>query len=262
MDLGLAGRRALVTAATGGIGEQIARVLAAEGAEVLINGRTADTVEAALQRARRDLPNARVAPLVADCSTAEGCEQAVAAAGQVDILVNNLGVYEAVPFLETTDRQWLDAFETNILSGVRLSRKLIGQMLARDYGRIVFIASEAALAPAPELPHYSATKTMQLAVSRTLAELTRGTHVTVNAVLPGSSRTAGVADFVSGLFPELTPEDAERRFMDENRPTSLIARLIDPREVADVVAFVCSDRASALNGSTVRVDGGIVRFIM
>jgi 3-oxoacyl-[acyl-carrier protein] reductase len=261
MDLGLKGSRALVTASTGGIGREIARSLAREGATVYINGRSAQAVDAALADIRASVPGARLEGLVANNANAQGCEETVALLPDVDVLVNNLGIYEAVPFTETTDAQWQEAFEVNVMSGVRLGRHYLQGMLARRSGRIVFLSSEAAIAPAPELPHYSASKSMTLAVSRTLAELTKGTAVTVNAVVPGSTRTEGVRAFVQGLFPALPYEEAERHFVAENRSTSIIARLIDPAEVADLVAFVCSQRASAINGAALRVDGGIVRSI-
>lgn len=261
MDLQLEGRKALVTASSGGIGLEIARVLAREGAAVVVNGRTRTAVEATIAAIGAAVPGARLDPLVADNGTAAGCRHTLAQVPEVDILVNNLGVYEAVPFCDTTDEAWLRLFEINILSGVRLSRHYIRGMLARGHGRIVFIASEAAIAPAPELPHYSATKTMELSISRNLAELTKGTGVTVNAVLPGSTRTDGVRTFVQNLFPELPYAEAEARFMRESRASSLIARLIDPAEVAATVAFVCSGPASAINGAAVRVDGGIVRSV-
>ncbi|SEF25236.1 SDR family oxidoreductase [Variovorax sp. NFACC27] len=261
MDLGLEGARALVTASTGGIGREIARALAREGAIVHVNGRTAQAVDAALVDLRESAPGARLEGLVANNGDARGCGETIALLPEIDILVNNLGIYEAVPFTQTTDAQWLESFEVNVMSGVRLGRHYIQGMLQRGRGRIVFLSSEAAIVPAPELPHYSASKSMLLSVSRTLAELTRGSAVTVNAVVPGSTRTEGVRAFVQELFPELPYEEAERRFVAENRGTSIIARLIDPLEVADLVAFVCSRRASAINGAALRVDGGIVRSI-
>lgn len=261
MDLGLQGARALVTASTDGIGREIARTLAREGATVYINGRTAQAVDAALVDLRETTPGARLEGLVANNGDARGCDETISLLPDIEILVNNLGIYEAVPFTQTTDAQWFQSFDVNVMSGVRLSRHYIQGMLARGKGRIVFLSSEAAIAPAPELPHYSATKSMTLAVSRTLAELTKGTAVTVNAVVPGSTRTAGVRAFVQGLFPDLPYEEAERRFVAENRSTSIIARLINPDEVANLVAFVCSQQASAINGAALRVDGGIVRSI-
>jgi len=261
MDLQLSGRRALITASTGGIGWEIARTLAEEGTEVIVNGRSQGSVDAALARIRDAVPGASVRGVVGDAGTAEGCEAIIAAVGEVDILVNNLGIYEVSAFVDTTDDEWLRLFEVNILSGVRLSRHFVSGMLTRDSGRIVFISSEAALTPAQEMPHYSATKTMELSISRNLAELTKGTKVTVNVVLPGSTRTAGVRTFVQDLFPDLPYAEAEATFMRDNRPTSIIGRLIDPTEIADMVAFVCSPRSSAMNGSAVRVDGGIVRSV-
>lgn len=261
MDLELGGELALVTASSGGIGEAIATALAREGAEVVVNGRTEASVDQAIARITTELPGAMLTPLVADLGTLEGTQVAIAQLPAVDILVNNLGIYEAVEFLETTDEQWFRLFEINVMSGVRLSRHYLTSMLEQDHGRIVFIASEAAVAPAPELPHYSATKSMELSVSRTLAELTAGTAVTVNTVMPGSTRTGGVREFVQDLFPDLAYDDAEARFMADNRPTSLLQRLIDPQEVADFVTFVCSARSSAINGSALRADGGIIRTV-
>lgn len=261
MDLGLNGQHALVTASTGGIGREIARTLAREGATVYVNGRTAQAVDTTINDIRTSVSGAHLEGIVSNNGDARGCGETIALLPTVDILVNNLGIYEAVPFTETTDTQWLETFDVNVMSGVRLSRHYIQGMLKQGRGRIVFLASEAAIAPAPELPHYSASKAMELSVSRVLAELTKGTSVTVNAVVPGSTRTDGVRTFVQGLFPELPYEEAERRFVAENRSTSIIARLIDPAEVADLVAFVCSQRASAINGAALRVDGGIVRSI-
>ena len=259
MDLHLHGKTALVTASSGGIGFAIARSLAREGARIVVNGRSEATVANAIGALKKELPKADLIPLVTDNGTAEGCEQTVAALPSVDILVNNLGIYEAVGFFEESDADWQRLFEVNIMSGVRLSRHYLKGMLDRGEGRVIFIASESAVSPAPEMAHYSATKTMQLGIARSLAELTKGTRVTVNSVLAGSTRTEGVEKFIGDVFPDLSFEEAERRFMKENRPTSLIARLIDPNEVGDVVAFLCSDRASAINGAPVRADGGLVR---
>jgi 3-oxoacyl-[acyl-carrier protein] reductase len=261
MNLGLTKKLALVTASSGGIGLAIARSLAAEGAKVAINGRTEQSVEKAIADIRRDVPGADLTPLVADNASAKGCATTIAELSSVDILVNNLGVYEAVGFFDESDADWLRMFETNIMSGVRLSRHYLRGMLDRGEGRIVFISSESAISPAPEMAHYSATKTMQLSIARSLAELTKNTRVTVNAVLAGSTRTESVETFVQDVFPGVTLADAERRFMAENRPTSLLGRLIDPKEIGDAVAFVCSERASAINGAAVRVDGGLVRSV-
>ncbi len=261
MDLNLKGKIALVTGSSGGIGLAIARSLAAEGARVAINGRTLASVEKAMATIRAEQPSADLIPLAADCSKAEGCARAIGALGSVDVLVNNLGIYEATGFFEETDADWKLLFETNIMSGVRLTRHYLEGMLERGHGRVIFISSESAISPAPEMAHYSATKTMQLSISRSLAELTKGTKVTVNAVLAGSTRTEGVEAFVGQVFPGLPFAEAEKKFIAENRPTSLLGRLIDPREIGDAVTFICSGKASAINGAAVRVDGGLVRSV-
>lgn len=261
MNLNLNGKTALVTASSGGIGLEIACVLAAEGAKVVINGRTQASVEKAMAEIRADLPHAAMIPLVADNGTVAGCNHTILKVPEVDILVNNLGIYEAVGFFEVTDKAWQQMFEINIMSGVRLARHYLRVMLGRGHGRIVFISSESGLSPGPEMAHYSATKTMQLGIARSLAELTKGTEVTVNSVLPGPTRTESVEKFIRNIFPDLLPAEAQRRFMSENRPTSLIGRLIDPKEIGEIVAFVCSSRASVINGSCIRAEGGLVRTV-
>ncbi len=262
MDLELRGRLALVTGSTGGIGLAIASALAREGARVIVNGRTQDSVERAVSQLLALEPRAELVPLVADNGTKEGCEATLRAHPELDILVNNLGIYEAVGFFDETDEDWQRLFEVNIMSGVRLSRHYLRSMLARGTGRVVFISSESGVSPAPEMAHYSATKTMQLSISRSLAELTKGSAVTVNTVMPGSTMTESVQRFVGEVFPNVPSEEAERRFIRENRATSLIERFIQPEEIGDAVAFVASPRASAINGAALRVDGGIVRSII
>jgi 3-oxoacyl-[acyl-carrier protein] reductase len=261
MRLDLNGKTALVTASSGGIGLGIARALAAEGAQVIINGRTPVSVDKAIADLGADSPRASLVPLVGDMGTAAGCDTTISMFPELDLLINNLGIYEAVGFFEETDEAWQKMFEVNIMSGVRLSRHYLKGMLHRGYGRIVFISSESGISPAPEMAHYSATKTMQLSIARSLAELTKGTQVTVNTVLPGPTRTEGVEKFIRDLFPDVAPDEAERRFMADNRPTSLIGRLIDPKEIGDIVAFVCSARASVINGSCIRAEGGLLRTI-
>jgi 3-oxoacyl-[acyl-carrier protein] reductase len=261
MNLKLDNQLALVTASSGGIGLEIARSLAGEGARVIVNGRSADNVDSAIASIRKDVPNARLESLVADNGSLRGTQSTISQFPEVDILVNNLGVYEAVGFFDETDEAWLRLFEVNILSGVRLSRHYLTKMLAKKSGRIIFISSESAISPSPEMPHYAATKTMQLSISRSLAELTKGTQVTVNTVLPGSTKSEGVAKFVQDLFPDLPMEEAGRRFMRENRPTSLIERLLEPEEIANFVTYICSPLASGINGAALRVDGGLVRSV-
>jgi 3-oxoacyl-[acyl-carrier protein] reductase len=234
VDLKLHDKVALVTASTGGIGLAIARALAQEKATVIVNGRTSDSVSRA-------------------------CEETIRTYPDVDILVNNLGIYESVDFFDCADSQWQHIFEVNIFSGLRLGRHYLQRMLKRNSGRIVFISSESAVNPAPEMAHYSATKLMQLSLSRSMAELTKGSDVTVNSVLPGPTRTEGVETFIKGLFPDMEYEAAEKRFMKENRPTSLIARLIRPEELAAAVTFLCSPLGSAVNGESMKVDGGMIR---
>lgn len=261
MELNLAGKVALVTASSGGIGLEIARSLAADGARVVINGRSKANVDKAIADIRRGLPKADLVALAADNGTAEGCAKTIAELPSADILVNNLGIYEPVGFFEETDEAWQRLFDVNIMSGVRLSRHYVRGMIDRGHGRVVFISSESGVSPAPEMAHYSATKTMQLSIARSLAELTKNTNVTVNSVLPGPTRTPGVEEFIGGIYPGVSQADAERRFIAENRPTSLIGRLIDPKEIGDTVAFICSDRASAINGSCIRAEGGLVRTV-
>lgn len=261
MDLGLNGALALVTASSGGIGLEIARSLAREGARVILNGRTQASVTQAIESIRKSVPGASLVPLATDNGTAAGCAATIAAHPSVDILVNNLGIYEAVGFFEETDEAWQRLFEINIMSGVRLTRHYLNGMLQRRRGRVVFISSESGLNPAPEMAHYSATKAMQLSISRSLAELTKGTAVTVNSVLPGPTMTEGVAKFIASVYPGLSAADAEKRFVLENRPSSLIQRFIRPSEIGDTVAFVVSDKASATNGAALRAEGGIVRTI-
>jgi 3-oxoacyl-[acyl-carrier protein] reductase len=260
MDVQLTDKTVLITASTGGIGLEMARAFAREGAKVIINGRSEASVAKAIAELQQELPQAQLLPLAADNGTAEGTERTLAQYPEVDVLINNLGIYEATDFFDTTDEAWQRLFEVNMMSGVRLSRHYLRGMLARNAGRILFISSESALNPAPEMAHYSATKLMQLSISRSLAELTKGTAVTVNTLMPGSTHTPGVEEFIRQVFPgEADYAAAERRFMAENRPTSLIGRLIQPREIADFAVFVASPLAGAINGAALRVDGGIVR---
>jgi len=261
MNLHLDDKLALVTASSGGIGKEIATSLAREGATVIVNGRTAASVDAAIVDIYAHVPNARLEKLVSDNGSAEGTAETIRQFPEVDILVNNLGIYEAVGFFDESDEAWQRLFEVNILSGVRLARHYLKEMLEKKSGRVIFISSESAISPSPEMTHYAATKTMQLSLARSLAELTKGTAVTVNAILPGSTKTEGVDKFIQDVFPGLPLAEAGRRFMRENRPTSLIERLIEPKEIADFVTYVSSPLASAINGAALRIDGGLVRSV-
>jgi NAD(P)-dependent dehydrogenase (short-subunit alcohol dehydrogenase family) len=264
MDLQLSGHRALVTGSTAGIGLAISVALAEEGAEVVLNGRTAARVEAALAALRARVPGAAARGVAADAGTAEGCARLVAAAPDVDVLVHNVGIFEARPFAEIADAEWAHMIEVNVMSGVRLSRHHLPRMLARGQGRVLFISSESALQIPVEMIHYGMTKTAQLALSRGLAETTRGTAVTVNAILAGPTRSEGVGQFVEGLARQQgkSAAEVERDFFVHARPSSLLQRFSTSEEVAALVAFVASGRASAVNGAALRVDGGVVRAIV
>ena len=264
MDLQLAGKRALVTGSTAGIGFAIARSLAAEGAEVVINGRGRAGVAAALERFQEAAPGAKVRGIAADLGTATGCEQLVEACPDVDILVNNMGIFDPKPFEEIPDEEWFHFFETNVMSGVRLTRHYLPAMKQRNWGRVVFISSESGICPPAEMVHYGMSKSAQLSVARGIAETCVGSGVTVNSVLPGPTRTEGVATFFARLAEEqgLSVEEAERAFFADARPTSIIKRLIDPAEVAAMVTYVCSPLSSATHGAALRVEGGVVRSMV
>jgi len=264
MDLLLHGKKALVTGSTGGIGLAIAHRLAQEGATVVVNGRGADRVEKTVAKIRDIVPDAGIIGIAADLATAQGAELLIRECPSADILVNNVGIYDAKPFFDISDTEWLRFFETNVMSGVRLSRAYLPGMLQRNWGRIVFISSESAINIPVEMIHYGMTKTAQLAVSRGLAEMTAGTGVTVNSVLPGPTRSEGVEGFVSGMAQSQgkTTAEVEQDFFERIRPSSLLRRFAEPEEVAAMVAFVCSPLASATNGAALRVDGGVVRSVI
>jgi NAD(P)-dependent dehydrogenase (short-subunit alcohol dehydrogenase family) len=257
MDLQLGGKTALVTGSTAGIGLAIATALTKEGAIVIVNGRTQDRVDGAIRKS-----GARHG-VAADLGIETGARVVTSRFPSVDILVNNLGIFEPKPFEQITDDDWRRFFEVNVLSGVRLSRYYLGPMKAKNWGRIVFISSESALQIPAEMIHYGTTKTAQLALARGLAETTAGTAVTVNSVLPGPTASEGVSEFVDALA---TASGANRKaietdFFQQARPTSILKRFETPEEVAAMVVFVCSALASAVNGAALRVDGGVVRSI-
>jgi NAD(P)-dependent dehydrogenase (short-subunit alcohol dehydrogenase family) len=264
MDLQLINKTALVTGSTAGIGLAIATSLAAEGATVVVNGRTPKRVQSAIAEIRKSLPDARLIAADADVSNAAGCDKLTAALPRVDILVNNAGIFEVKPFLEIPDDDWERFFQTNVMSGVRLSRFYMPKMLQQDWGRIIFISSESAIQIPVEMIHYGFTKTAQLAVARGLAELTAGTKVTVNSVLPGPTASEGASAFVADLAKSrnVTTEQIEKEFFEHARPTSLLKRFASPAEVANFVTFVASPLSSATNGASLRVDGGVVRSIV
>jgi NAD(P)-dependent dehydrogenase (short-subunit alcohol dehydrogenase family) len=259
MDLQLTGRKAFISGSTKGIGLAIATSLAREGACVVINGRSAESIASALESIRYVVPNAMVEEFTGDLANAEETERLYRQISSVDILVNNLGIYEPKPFEDISDEDWRRFFEVNVLSGIRLSRAYLPGMKKRNWGRIVFISSESGINIPIEMIHYGMTKTALLAVSRGIAETCAGTGVTSNAILPGPTRTAGVDEFVAELSGGMPFGDYEKEFFRKVRPTSLLQRFALPDEVAGLVTYVCSPLSSATNGAALRVDGGVVR---
>jgi NAD(P)-dependent dehydrogenase (short-subunit alcohol dehydrogenase family) len=259
MNLQLENKLALVTGSTKGIGFAIAQGLAREGAKVIVTGRTEKSLTTAINRLRATVPEAKLESFAGDL----GAERVAATLLQrfpvVDILVNNLGIFEPKPFEQIPDEDWRRFFEINVLSGVRFSRAYLPGMKTRNWGRIIFISSESAVQIPTEMIHYGMTKTAQLAISRGLAELCAGTGVTVNAVLPGPTRSEGVDDFVSALSGGKPFAEFEREFFEKIRPSSLLKRFATPEEVASMVTYLCSPLASATNGAALRVDGGVLR---
>lgn len=262
MDLGLQGKVCLVTASTGGLGFAIAGALAREGAKVVINSRHEQPLANAVARLKQAVPGADVCAAIGNTATAEGCDLVIQACPDADVVILNLGIYEAAGVLDATDQQWQMLIETNVMSGVRLARHYLKRMLDRNSGRLIFIASESGINPAPEMAPYSATKTMQISLARNFAETTKGKNVTVNSVLPGPCRTEGVAKLIAGLYPGVETAVAEQRFIADNRPTSLIQRLTEPREVADFVTFLAGERTAIVNGAALRIDGGLIRTVI
>jgi NAD(P)-dependent dehydrogenase (short-subunit alcohol dehydrogenase family) len=264
MRIDLSGKQAVVSGSTAGIGYAIAKGLAVAGARVVINGRKEEKVLDAARRLAGEVQGAAITGVAADLGTAQGAHHFATQVPDADILVNNLGIFDPKPFLEIEDEEWERFFQVNVMSGVRLSRRYLPRMIERNWGRIVFISSESGVQIPPEMVHYGVTKTAQLAVSRALAETAAGTGVTVNAVLPGPTRSEGVVDFFAKLARARgKPVEAlEAEFIKEHRPSSLIRRLAEVEEVANMVVYVCSPQASATTGAALRVDGGVVRSIV
>ncbi|GAB4227094.1 MAG: SDR family oxidoreductase [Chlamydiales bacterium] len=263
MDLNLNDKRALVTASTAGIGRAIAEELLREGAHVTVNGRTEESVARAIKELSEKYPS--VKGITADLGRASGCQYLISEIKEpIDILINNYGTYELVDFFDSTDDEWLEIYENNVLSGVRLSRYYLPRMLHKGWGRILFISSESGLNIPKEMIHYGVTKTAQLAVMRGLAKLTKGTDITVNALLPGPTKTRGVMEFMQQIANRegISMEEVEKNFVKEHRPSSLNQRFANSEEVAHMAVFLCSPMSSATNGSSVKVEGGIVDQIM
>jgi len=261
MQIDLSGLRALVTGSTKGIGRAVAERLADNGAEVVINGRKAADVERAIAQIHERQPEARLVAAPGDAAAAEGVAAIIQAADEVDILVNNVGIFEIKDAFEIPDEDWQRMFATNVLSGVRFTRHYGPRMRAKGFGRIVFISSESGVQIPTEMIHYGLTKAADLALTRGFAQALAASGVTVNAVLPGPTRTEGVEAMFRSMGQSADDPKAERAFIDSGRPSSIIKRLAKPQEVAEVVAFLCSREASAITGSPVRADGGVVMAI-
>ena len=259
MDFKLQDKSALVSGSTKGIGLAVATLLAAEGARVIVNGRTEAAVNEAMAEIRSTAPKAKLDIFAGDLSTATAATELVSRFPDVDILVNNLGIFERRPFEQIADQDWQRFFDINVMSGVRLSRAYLSGMKARNWGRIVFISSESGIQIPPDMIHYGMTKAAQLAVSRGLAETCAGTAVTVNAVLPGPTLTHGNKAAIARRAPGKSLAEVEKEFFQIHRPTSLLKRYATPEEVASLVAYICSPLSSATNGAALRVDGGVVK---
>jgi NAD(P)-dependent dehydrogenase (short-subunit alcohol dehydrogenase family) len=263
MQIDLTGRTAFISGSTQGIGRAIAAKLAAAGAAVVVNGRGEERVAAAVAELRDELPEAQLSGVAADVATGAGARAVFDAVPRVDILINNLGIFAPADVLEIDDETWRRFWEVNVMSGIRLTRHYLHGMRDRGWGRVQFMASDSAVVIPIEMVHYGVTKTALLGVSRGFAKAMAGTGVTVNAVIAGPTHTEGVEDFVRALVGDDLPwEEAQRKFIAEHRPTSLIGRLIEPGEIADMVVYLASDAASATTGGALRVDGGFVDNIV
>jgi len=261
MDLQLKDKLALVSGSTAGIGFAIAEALAAEGARVIVNGRTEKRVEEAIAKIKASGASGKLQGMAADLGSAEGVRATVKQFPEVDILINNVGIFDFKPFEEISDAEWMHVFEINVMSGVRLSRHYLPGMKQRNWGRIVFISSESAVHIPPDGIQYGMTKTAQLAVARGLAETTAETAVTVNSVLVGPTMSEGVERMLGNPSPEKRAE-VEREFFRTARPTSLLRRFADAKEIAAMVAFLASPLSSATNGAAIRAEGGLLQTIV
>jgi NAD(P)-dependent dehydrogenase (short-subunit alcohol dehydrogenase family) len=263
MNLGLQGKLAVVSGSTAGIGLAIAAALAAEGAKVVVNGRTQARVDAALRTIQQAVATADLRGVAADLGTSAGVDGFLRQVPAADVLINNLGIFDPKPFLEIPDADWIRFFEVNVLSGVRLARAYLPGMLKKNWGRIIFISSESAQHIPAEMIHYGMTKTAQVAVARGLAESVAGTGVTVNSVLPGPTASEGVGGFLENMAKQqnISIAEIEKQFFASVRPSSLLKRFETPEEIASVVAFVASTQSVAINGAAVRAEGGVVRSI-
>jgi len=264
MDLKIKDKIAFISGSTAGIGFAIAKRLADENAQVIINGRTQASVDKAVTELKELTNNQKISGIAADFSKIDEINNLLKTLPDVDILINNAGIFEPKEFADIPDEDWFRLFDINVMSGVRLSRHYFPKMLEKNWGRIIFISSESAVSIPSEMIHYGMTKTAQLAVSRGLAELTKGTDVTINAILPGPTRSRGIGGFLEDLSTagNITTEQVEQDFFKNMRPTSLLQRFADVEEVADTVAYYVSSLASATNGASIRVEGGLIKTIL
>ena len=264
MNLQLKDKTAFISGSTAGIGFAIAKKLLEEEATVVINGRSQEGVDKAVKELKGLTGKSNVSGIAADFAKAAEVNHILAQLPEVDILVNNAGIFEPRPFAEIPDEDWFRFFEINVMSGVRLSRHYFPAMLKRNWGRIIFISSESAVLIPDEMIHYGVTKTAQVAVSRGLAELTKGTNVTVNTILPGPTKSRGIGDFIKDMAKSenISVAEVEKNFFEDLRPTSLIQRFASIDEIANLVVYVASPLASATNGAALRADGGLIRSIL
>lgn len=264
MDLKLTGKKAFISGSTAGIGYAIANRFLAEGASVIINGRSQESLDTAISDLKSIHPSGDVTGVAADFSSVDDVNRLLSEVPEIDILINNAGIFEPKAFTDIPDEDWFRFFEINVMSGIRLSRFYFPKMLAKNWGRIIFISSESGVFIPDEMIHYGMTKTAQLAISRGLAELTKGTSVTVNSILPGPTKSKGVGQFIQDLATSgnKTTKEVEKDFFQNMRPTSLIQRFASVEEVADTVVYYSSPLASATNGAAIRVEGGLVKSIL
>ena len=264
MDLKIKDKLVFISGSTAGIGYATAARFLNEGAQVIINGRKQDTVDAAVEKLKAEIKNANVSGIAADFSKVEDINSLLKKLPEVDILINNTGIFEPKAFADIPDEDWFKFFEVNVMSGIRLARQYFTKMLKKNWGRIIFISSESAVFIPEEMIHYGMTKTAQLAVSRGLAELTKGTKVTVNSILPGPTKSKGVSGFIEDLAKadNISVDEVEADFFKNMRPTSLIERFASVDEIANTIVYYSSELASATNGASIRVDGGLIRSIL
>ncbi len=264
MDLKIKDKLVFISGSTAGIGYATAARFLNEGAQVIINGRKQDTVDAAVEKLKAEIKNANVSGIAADFSKVEDINSLLKKLPEVDILINNTGIFEPKAFADIPDEDWFKFFEVNVMSGIRLARQDFPKMLKKNWGRIIFISSESAVFIPEEMIHYGMTKTAQLAVSRGLAELTKGTKVTVNSILPGPTKSKGVSGFIEDLAKadNISVDEVEADFFKNMRPTSLIERFASVDEIANTIVYYSSELASATNGASIRVDGGLIRSIL